>query len=193
MLELAHSYYLLPEPTALQSTTDHNQTVRLHHLCTLCERWVDKSYRLISDDSSNANPDYSTECKHYRSSLELATSSERGCHLCSILWARLQAEASMLESLRLLESHLRASFMRTLGLVPHSYALRVHRDLPTFGDAALVLYYPPKRHEYGESEELRSLLKTCLMNGDSRDIFSIEMHTIPCMCISYVDRQAFKC
>ena len=178
-------YYSLPEPTALQSTTDRNQTVRLHSLCMECQRLVDKPYRLMSD----ANPDYSTESKHHRSSLELATSAERGCHLCSILWARLQTKASTLKSLRLLESHL----MRTLGMVPHSYALRVHGDLTTYGDAALVLYYPPKRHEYGLSEELWSLLKSCLMNGNLTDIASFKMHPIPCLCIPYVDRQALKC
>ena len=80
--------------------------------------------------------------------------------------------------------------MRTL---PHSYALRVHRDLPTFGDAAVVLYYPPKRHEYGKSEELWSVLKSCLRNGDTTDMFSIKMLTIPCLCIPYVDGQALKC
>ena len=188
-------YYSWPEPTALKSTTDRNQTVRLHGLCTVCQRWVDKADVLISDDLfyDSLYPCYSTERKHYRSSLELAVSSEKGCHLCSILWDQLQANASSLESLRLLESHLQAAFMRTLGMVPHSYALRVKEKQCGLLDADLILYYPPKHHGLGDSKEPWSLLKSRFMNKAPTDIAPLKMHTVPCLCIPYVDRQTLKC
>lgn len=72
-------------------------------------------------------------------------------------------------------------------MVPHSYALRVlvHRDLPTFGDAALVFYLlsPKTSYEYGEPEELWSIRKSCLRNEDTTDIFSIKMHTYNLMFV----------
>lgn len=150
--------YPWPKPTALQATTDTNQTVRLHCLCTVCQRLVDEFQNLVMDqDQKNQLPDvetfpedYSPEYKHHRSSLELAASSKGGCHLCSILWTRLQAETSSLESLRLLESHLQATFMTLLDMIPHRYAIRVWSD--RFDDQKLlILYYPPKHHDFGES------------------------------------------
>lgn len=79
-------------------------------------------------------------------------------------------------------------------MVPHSYALRVHGDLPSFGDAALVFYLlsPKTSYEYGESEELWSLVKSCLRNGDTTDIFSIKnayTQSHVRVYISYVNRQ----
>ena len=179
--------YSWAEPTALQSTTDRNQTVRLHGLCTMCQRWLDKADVLISD---LPNDTYSTERKHYRSSLELAASSEKGCHLCSILWGRLQASASHLKSLRLLESHLQAA---SLGMMPHSYALRVEEKQYGLLDADLMLYYPPKHHEFGEFKEPWSLPKSCLMNMAPTGIARIKMHTVPCLCIPCVGRQTLQC
>ena len=183
--------YSWPEPTALQSTTDPNQTVRLHCLCPVCQRLVDEFSKLgMSEDRwhdlSGTSEFEATEIKHYRSTFELAASSERGCHLCSILWARLQAETSTLESLRLLESRLQTAFMRLLDMVPHSYAIRVYLDQYDDGEAYLILYYPPKYHGFGESEELCSLFESCLTSTDSRDI-AIKMNRIPCSCIPFED------
>ena len=178
-------FYTWPEATPLQSTTDPNETVRLHRLCTVCQHLVDDINRFIHDphdDLPNRQTNnHAIECKHYRSSLELADSSERGCHLCSILWNRLQAETSSLESLRLLESHLQAASIGILDMVPHSYALRIFRSLHPVDDLALILYYPPKYFEFSESEERFSLLKSYLKNKDMTDIAQIDMNTIPCM------------
>ena len=188
--------YAWPEATALQSTTDPNQTVKLHCLCTVCQLLVDKLDRKMFDlrhDVPYERTNYSTECKHYRTTLELAASSERGCHLCSILWARLQAETSTLKSLRLLESHLQATSTRTLDTVLHSYALRVFKESPKVPDVALILYYPPKFHELSKSGERNSLLKSCLMNKDSTDIAWIEIHAVSCLFILSVYWQALEC
>lgn len=133
--------------------------------------------------------DYSTEYKHHRSSLDLAASSEGGCHLCSILWARLQAETPILESLRLLESHLQATFMTFLDMVPHSYAITVSSDL-FIGNKALILYYPPKHHEFGESEELCSLIRFSFMDRDPTYIAVIVIQETPCLCIPFIVRHA---
>ena len=100
---------------------------------TVCQLLVDEFDRKMCDlrhDMPYEWTNYSTECKHYRTTLELAASSERGCHLCRILWARLQAETSSLKSPRLLESHLQATSTRTLDIGLHSYALRVFRESP---------------------------------------------------------------
>ena len=190
--------YKCPEPTALQSTTDPNQTVKLHGLCTVCQHLVDDFRTLISDphhelpyDTSSRN--YAAERKHHRSVLELEASSEKGCHLCSILWARLHIETSELESLRLLESHLQATSMGTQDTVPHSYALRLFRSSPRADLICLALYHPPKHHQFCESEELSSYLKTCPSNYDLVDACTIEMCTIECVCTFCIDRQAFKC
>ena len=190
--------YKWPEPTALQSTTDPNQTVKLHGLCTVCQHLVDDFRTLISDlhydvpyDTFGRN--YAAERKHHRSVLELQVSSEKGCHLCSILWARLQIETSDLESLRLLESHLRAASMRTQETVPHSYALRLFRTSPRADLMCLALYHPPKHHNFGDSEEVSSFLKTCPSIYDLVEECTIEMCTIECVCIFFIDRQAFEC
>ena len=186
--------YTWPEPTALQSTTDPDQTVKLHSLCTVCQRLVDEFHRMIYKPHHYLpyeGTDYSTECKHYRSSLQLAASSGRGCHLCSILWARLQAETSTLESLRLLESYMQDAYIGKLDMVPHSYALRVF-STPSL-DYAIILYYPPKYHRFSQSEELCSLPGPYLSYQGSRDMAWIEMHTISCVCILLVNQQALEC
>lgn len=187
--------YKWPEPTALQSTTDPNQTVKLHSLCTVCQHLVDDFRTLISHhdvpyDTFGRN--YAAERKHHRSVLELEASSKKGCHLCSILWARLQVETSELESLRLLESHLRAASMRAPDKVPHSYVLRLFRSSPHADPVCLALYHPPKLHEFCESEELSSFLKTCPSNYDLLDACTIEMCTIECVCTLFIDRHAFE-
>ena len=181
-------FYSWPEPTSLASATDPNQTVKLHCLCTQCQYVVGDFHRMIYDPHHNIPyksgiPDYTTECKHYRSTVELTASSEKGCHLCSILWARLQAEMSILESLRLLESHLQASLKQMSDTVPHSYALRTAKSYSGVDDGGLILYYPPKTHHSGESENPCCHLKSCPMNKDSTDIALIEMHTIPSVYI----------
>lgn len=191
--------YPWPEPTPLQATTDPNQTVRLHCLCTVCQRLVDEFQNLVmSQDPQNQWPDmatvtaaYSREYKHHRSSLELAASSEGGCHLCSILWAQLQARTSALESLRLLESHLQATFITLLDMVPHSYAIRLCWDFDD--DRTLSLYYPPQYHEFGESEEHCSLRRSSFMDRDSTEIARITMQKNPCLCIPFIVRHALKC
>ena len=137
-------YYPWPKATALQSKTDSNQTVKLHCLCTVCQQLVDRFRGMIYDphhDLPNNEIDYSTEYKHYRTTLELAASSESGCHLCGILWTRFQAETSTLKSLGLLESHVQAAFMRARDMVPHNYALRLSRGIPNV--TKLTLYYSP--------------------------------------------------
>lgn len=191
--------YPWPKPTPLQATTDPNQTVRLHCLCTVCQRLVDEFQNLVMNQGKNKFPDvatyrevYSREYKHHRSSLELAASSEGGCHLCSILWARLQAEISSLESLRLLESHLQTTFRTLLDMVPHSYAIRVSSD-PFDDHKLLILYYPPKYHKIGESEEHCSLRRSSFMDRDSTDIAQITMRKNPCLCIPFIVRNALKC
>ena len=191
--------YEWPKPIALQSTTDPNQMVKLHGLCTVCQQLVDDFRTLISDPHHDLPYDktfsrnYAAERKHHRSVLELEASSEEGCHLCSILWARLQVEISELESLRLLESHLRAASMITQDTVPHSYALRLSRSSPHADLVCLALYHPPKHYKFCESEELSSFLKTCPSNYDLVDACTINMYTIECVCIFFIDRQAFEC
>lgn len=189
--------YPWPEPIALQANIDPNQTVRLHCLCTVCQRLVDEFEKLVMDEDPKHQwpdcllfpDDHSTEYKHHRSSLDLAASSEGGCHLCSILWARLQAETPILESLRLLESHLQATFMKFLDMVPHSYAITVSSDL-FIGNKALILYYPPKHHEFGESEELCSLIRSSFMDRDPTYIAVIVIQETPCLCIPFIVRHA---
>lgn len=190
--------YKWPEPTALQSTTDRNQTVKLHGLCTVCQHLVDDFRTLISDPHYDVpcekfSRSYTAERKHHRSVLELEASSEKGCHLCSILWARLQVETSELESLRLLESHLRAASIETQDTVPHSYALRLFRKSPHADLLCLALYHPPKYHDFRESEELSSFLRTCPSNYDLIDACTIDMCTVECVCAFFIDRQAFEC
>lgn len=68
--------------------------------------------------------------------------------------------------------------MRTLGMMPHSYALVVKEKQHGLLDADLILYCPPKHHEFGESKEPCSLLKSCFMNRAPTDIAWIKMHTI---------------
>ena len=190
---------MAPKPIALQATTDPNQTVRLHCLCTVCQRLVDEFQNLVMDeeqeyqlpDVATFPEDYSPEYKHHRSSLELAASSKGGCHVYSILWARLQAKTSSLESLRLLESHLQATFMTLLDMVPHSYAIRVSSD--RFDDVKpLILYYPPKHHDFSEYEEHCYLRRPSLMARDPTDIARIMMQNISCLCISFAARHALK-
>ena len=190
--------YKYPEPTALQSTTDPNQTVKLHGLCTVCQHVVDDFRILISDPHHDVPYDtfgrnYAAERKHHRSVVELEASSEKGCHLCNILWARLQVETSELESLRLLESHLRTASMRSQDTVSHSYALRLFTKSPRAHLVSLALYHPPKYHEFYESEELSSFLKTCPSNYDPVDVCTIDIYTIECLCTFFINRQAFEC
>ena len=77
--------------------------------------------------------------------------------------------------------------MRTLGMMTHSYALRVLYT-GIYPPSAMLhsssIVYPPKRHEYGESKEPCSLLKSCFMNRAPTDIFSIKMHTYNPMFVS---------
>ena len=187
--------YKWREPTALQSTTNPNQTVKLHSLCTVCQRLVDEfqNIGMSRDELTGLSiaPDYSAEHRHYRSILELAASSERGCHLCSILWAELQSWPSTLESLRLLESQLQAAFEETQDTVPHSYAFTVDRGFPAVDSAQLILRYPPDAHGPGESEEVFSVLGSGLMQQRWTHIASITMNTIPCPCTPLTDRLAF--
>ena len=170
----------------MQSTTNPNQTVKLHTLCTVCQRLVDEFQKLgMSRDKFGLSiaPDYSAEHRHYRSVLELAASSERGCHLCSILWAELKSQPSILESLRLLESQLQAAFEETQDTVPHSYAFTVDRGFPAVDSAQLILRYPPDAHGSGESEKVFSVLSSGLMHKRWTHIASITINTIPCPCI----------
>lgn len=192
--------YPWPEPTALQTNTDPNQTVRLHCLCTVCQRLVDEFENSVMDeDQEHQRPgcplfpdDYSTEYKHHRSSLDLAASSEGGCHLCSILWARLQADTTALESLRLLESRLQATFTTLMDMIPHSYAITVWSD--HFDDEKLlILYYPPKHHGFSDFEEHCSLRRSSFMNRDPTDIARIAMQKIPCLCIPFGVRDILEC
>ena len=190
--------YKWPKPTELQSTTDPNQTVKLHGLCTVCQHLVADFRTLISDPQHDVPYDtfsrnYAAEHKHHRSVLELEESSGKGCHLCSILWARLQVETLELESLRLLESHLRAASMGTQDPMPHSYALRPFKSSPDADLVCLALYHPPKHHNFCESEELYSFLKTCPSNYDLVDACTIEMCTIECVGTFFIERQASEC
>ena len=180
---MPHSvHYSWPKAAALQSTTDPNQTVKLHCLCAVCQHLVDETHGMIYDPHHDL-PYYkmSTEYKHYRTTLELAASSETGCHLCSILWTQFQAEASILESLRLLESHLQAAFMHAQDMVPHSYALQLCRGVSYVTE--IILYYPPKHHQLSASEKCYCLLKSCLMKRNSTHIGKIDMNIISGVCI----------
>ena len=187
--------YSTPQAIALMSATDANRTVRLHYLCTVCQRLVDEFHKLgMSQDEwtgSSIVPDYSAEHRHYRSILELAASSERGCHLCSILWAELQSQPSVLESLRLLESQLQAAFKETQDIVPHSYGFTVDRGFPAVDNAGLILRYPLDAYGSGESEKVLSVLSSGLMHRRWTHIASITINTIPCPCIPFTDRLAF--
>ncbi len=191
----AYEDYSRPKPIALMAATDPNQTVRLHSLCTVCQRLVDEFQKLgMSEDGwgdLSTTPDYSAEHRHYRSSLELAASSERGCHLCSILWAELQAQSSTLESLRSLESQLEAAFIERQDLMPYSYALSVDRGFPAVDSAHLVLAYPPTAHGSGESEKVFSVLDCGPLYGRWTPLAPITINTIPCPCIPFIDRLAF--
>ena len=191
----AYEGYSQPKPIALMAATDPNQTVRLHCLCTVCQRLVDELQKVGMNEDEWGNlsttPDYSAEYRHYQSILELAASSERGCHLCSILWAELQAQSSTLESLRLLESQLEAAFINRQDIVPHSYAFRVDRGFPAVDNAQLVLAYPPSAHETSESEKVFSVLNFGPLHSRWTRIASITINTIPCPCIPFIDRLAF--
>ena len=178
-------HYSWPKAAALQSTTDPNQTVKLHCLCTVCQHLVDETHGMIYDPHLDSPYDkLSTEYKHYRTTLELAASSETGCHLCSILWTRFQGEASTLESLRLLESHLQAAFINARDMVPHSYALQLFRGwwgVPYV--AEIIFYYPPKNHQLSASEKCYCLLKSCPMKRSPTHIGEIDMDIISGVCI----------
>ena len=188
--------YKWSEPTALRSTTNPNQTFKLHRFCTVCQRLVDELQKLgMSRDELkdlSIALDYSAEYRHYRSILELAASSERGCHLCSILWAELQNWPSTLESLRLLESQLQAAFKETPDTVPHSYAFGVDRGFPAVDSAQLILRYPPDTYGSGEFEKVSSVLSSGLMHERWTSIAPITINTIPCPCIPLIDRLAFS-
>ena len=177
------------------SATDPNQTVRLHCLCTVCQRLVDEFQKLgMSGDEwgdLSTTPDYSAEHRHYRSILELAASSERGCHLCSILWAELQGHSSTLESLRLLESQLQAAFTERQDIVPHSYTFRVDRGFPAVDNATLILAYPLNAEGSGESEKVFSVPNSGPLHKRWTHIASITINTIPCPCVPFIDRLAF--
>lgn len=187
--------YSRPKPIALMAATDLNQTVRLHCLCTVCQRLVDEFQKLgMSEDEwgdLSTTPDYSAEHRHYRSILELAASSERGCHLCSILWAELQGQPSTLEPLRLLESQLQAAFIERQDIVPHSYAFRLDRGFPAVDSAHFLLVYPPSAHGSGESENVFSVLNSGPLHMRWTRIASVTINTIPCPCIPFIDRLAF--
>ncbi len=183
--------YSQPKPVALMAATDPNQTLRLHCLCAVCQRLVDELQKLGMNEDEWGNlsttPDYSAEHRHYQSILELAASSERGCHLCSILWAELQAQSPVLESLRLLESRLEAAFIERQDLMPHSYAFRVDRGFPAVDSAQLVLAYPPSAHGSGESEKFFSGLNPGPLHRRWTRLALITINTIPCPCIPFID------
>ena len=179
-------FYAWPKPTALKWTTNHNHTVKLHCLCTLCHHLVNDFYRMIYKPHHYLpydETDYSTEFKHHPSSLELAASSEKGCHLCSILWTRVQAESSALDSLKLLETHIQGALMEGLNIVPYSYALRVFST--TSVDYAIIIHYPPKYHNLSRSGEHDSILRSYLKHKESTDIAWIKMHAVLCLCIPF--------